>query len=88
MGNSDNETPEEDFARFEDFIDDMSDMEFEERLEMPKSEGGFSRKQIELILNMRETIDEEKSEILDDLGYSIPEEKASKSRSPLRNFDI
>lgn len=88
MPNSpDNETPEEDFARFEDFIEDMPDLEFEERLNEPRSEGGFSDKQKKLILEMRETLDEEKGDILDDYsGIGYEDRQIEIHRDSLRNF--
>lgn len=81
-------TPEEDFKRFENFIDSMSDMEFEEKLEIKQSEGGFSDAQIRLIQEMRETIDEDKAEILIEHGYDIAleDQKIEEHRDALREF--
>lgn len=82
-------TPEEDFRRFEKWIDDMPDLEFEEKLEIPESEGGFSDKQKRLFSEMRETLDEDKIEILEERGFDIGYEDAPKERrDALRRFRI
>lgn len=66
-----NRTPEADISRFEKYIEDMPDMEFEEKMDLPQSEGGFSSRQKELFSQMREVLDEDKIDILEERGFDI-----------------
>jgi len=54
-----NKTPEEDFKRFEDWIDGMEDKEFEYMMDTPEEDGGFSDKQKKLASEIREEATEE-----------------------------
>ena len=57
-------TPEQDFKRFENWVEGMEDKEFEVMMELDQKEGGFSPRQKELASQLREEVDEEEVEEL------------------------